>query len=271
MNSFRSGDTQMTYMESGTKNNMGGPVFLWAHGWGQSHKSMAALADGFKAQGRHIMVDFPGFGTSPPPEDVWGTAEYADFMAAFLRAKLAEYGQDTQKVVWIGHSFGCRVGVQIAARHPDLIAGLFLVAAAGLPRKRPLWQKLYFRLRIALFKGLKKLIPYGLPEDWLMKRFASADYKNAGPMRKILVRVVNENLSQQAAQITCPVKLVYGTNDTETPPEIGEKYKALIKNAEMVHLAGFDHYTVLSDGRHQTAAQLKHFVQSLSFLSAMAS
>jgi pimeloyl-ACP methyl ester carboxylesterase len=233
-----------------------GPCFVWAHGWGQNHLGLAGLAGVFKSQGQHFLVDFPGFGASPPPE-AWDTGRYADFMADFIRQ------HTSGNVIWVGHSFGCRVGLQIAARHPDLIAGLFLIAAAGLPRKRSLIKKLYIKGRIAVYKFLKKLIPFGLPEDWLMKKFASSDYKNAGPMRQILVKVVNEDLSDVARKITCPVTLVYGSQDTETPPEIGMRLKALIKNAEMVHLEGFDHYTILSTGQHQLAVQLKNFIAAI--------
>jgi hypothetical protein len=38
-----------------------------------------------------------------------------------------------------------------------------------------------------------------------------------------LVKTVNENLSEVAATITCPVVLFYGTDDTETPPDIGQR------------------------------------------------
>lgn len=238
-------------------NGASGPVFVWAHGWGQNHQGLAELAAVFRARGRHLLVDFPGFGASPPPSDSWGTKDYADYMAEFIRQQAPG-----NRVIWIGHSFGCRVGLQMAARHPDLISGLFLIAAAGLPRKLPLFKKYYFRGRIRLYKFLKKLIPYGLPEDWLMRKFASADYKNAGPMRAILVKTVNEDLSDIARTITCPVRLVYGSQDTETPPEIGERLKALINNAQMVHLEGFDHYTVLGAGQHQVAGHLKNFIAS---------
>lgn len=234
------------------------PVIFWGHGWGQSHQSFLPLAGSFEGAGRHVLVDFPGFGKSTAPPESWGTAEYADALAALIRA------QTDRKIIWIGHSFGGRVGIQLAARHPDLVRGLFLISAAGLPRKRPLWQKLYFKIRVSVFKLLRKMIRFGVSESWLMNTFASPDYKNAGPMRTIFVRVVNENLSETAQAVQCPVVLVYGSQDTETPPEIGERYKALIKNAEMVHLEGLDHYSVLSGGRHQVTPHLKRFLEELS-------
>jgi pimeloyl-ACP methyl ester carboxylesterase len=232
------------------------PVFIWGHGWGQSRGAFRPLAQTMEPFGTHVLVDFPGFGESPAPETVWGTEDYADEAARFIRS------QTSGKVIWVGHSFGCRVGLQLAARHPDLIAGLFLIAAAGLKRKRPLWQTVYFKIRVAVYKGLKKMIPLGLVnEEWLKSKFGSADYKNAGArMRGIFVKTVNEDLTEIARTIRCPVALVYGMNDSETPPEIGERLQKLIPGAELTVLPGQDHYTVLGEGRHQVAPILKNFL-----------
>ena len=238
----------------------GRPVF-WGHGWGQSLQSFVPLAQSLTQIGQHWVVDFPGFGQSPEPSEVWGTEDYADRLAEFIRT------QTNEKVLWVGHSFGCRVGLQLAARHPDLIAGLCLIAGAGLPRKRPLWHKLYYGTRVKLFKLLKKLIPLGLSEDWLMTKFGSADYKNAGALRQILVKVVNEDLSDIAKTVTCPVMLIYGSADTETPPDIGERLSRIIPNSKMILMDGFDHYSILSGAQHQIAHKINQFTKEIGTAS----
>lgn len=232
------------------------PVF-WGHGWGQSHASFLALTQSLENMASHTLVDFPGFGDAPVPEDIWGTEDYADAVANFIKS------QTSEKIIWVGHSFGCRVGLQLAARHPDLIAGLFLIAAAGLPRKRPLWHKLYYGARVKLFKALKKLIPLGLSSDWLYTKFGSADYRSSGPLRSIFVKVVNEDLSNIAADINCPVTFIYGSNDTETPPDIGERFCTIISHAQMIVLDGLDHYTVLSTGKHKVTQKLNAFIKEV--------
>ncbi len=234
------------------------PVVVWGHGWGQSRKAFLPLAQGLEAFGKHIVVDFPGFGESAAPSTPWDTADYADETARFIRT------QTDGPVIWVGHSFGCRVGIQLATRHPDLISGLFFIAGAGLKRKRPLWKKAYFKTRVFVFKALKKLIPLGISEEWLKNKFGSADYKNAGQMRAILVKVINEDLVAEARTVRCPVALVYGANDTETPPEIGERLQKLIPGAELTVLPGQDHYSVLGEGRHQVAPLLKKFIERLN-------
>lgn len=239
------------------------PVHLvWGHGWGQDHRAFAPLAESLARIGgqavRHTLVDFPGFGTSPAPPEGWGTAEYAGVAAELLKTLPG-------RKIWIGHSFGCRVGLQLAARHPGLVDGMVLVAAAGLKRKLPLHTRLWRTARVYTFKTLKRLIPLGLVNaEKLYAKFGSADYRNAGKLRALFVRIVNEDLTEQARQVSCPVLLVFGEKDTETPPEIGRRLAALIPQASLQILPGQDHYSVLGDARHQTAHLITRFVETLT-------
>lgn len=235
-----------------------GPALFWGHGWGQSGAALLPLAQSLQKVARHWVVDFPGFGKSPVPNDAWGTEEYAQATSELINT------HSNDKVIWVGHSFGCRVGLQLAARYPDKIAALCLISAAGLPRKRPLWHKLYHGGRIKLFKFLKTLIPRGLSQDWLYTKFGSADYRNAGPLRQTFVKVVNEDLSELAKTVQCPVLLIYGSNDTETPPELGERFSRLIPNAKLILMDGFDHYSILTGAQHQVVKHINGLIKDIS-------
>lgn len=244
MQTFLSHGAQFSYLrldEAGTH----APVVVWAHGWGQNHAAFLPLADTLRKSGSHILIDLPGHGESPPPPESWGTEDYADAVAGWLK------DQNFPPVIWVGHSFGCRVGIRLAAKYPERVKAMGLIAAAGLKRKRPPLKRLYFYLRIKLFKALKAFLPQGEAREKILSKFGSADYKNAGPMRAVFIRTVNEDLSETAKGVRCPVRLVFGTNDTETPPEFGARYKALMPNATLLLLEGLDHYSVLTNGRHQ--------------------
>lgn len=252
MESFHYEGQELKYVTLGSPEAQ--TVFVWAHGWGHDCCAFLKTAQSLESLGFHILVDFPGFGASPAPESAWSTKDYADFMAAFLKSL------KQKEIFWTGHSFGCRVGVQIAAHEKDLLKGLVLVAAAGLKKKRSLPRALYFKFRIALYKFLKKLARFGLSEDWLKGKFGSKDYKSAGNMRDILVKTVNEDLSDTAMRVPCPTLLVFGTHDDQTPPEMGERYNKLIPKSKLVLLEGYDHYSILSDGHHQLARLIKDAV-----------
>lgn len=142
-----------------------------------------------------------------------------------------------------------------------LVAKLCIIAGAGLPRRRTTLEKARVGSKVYTYKTLKTLAPLlGIDTDKLRDRFGSADYRNAGAMRAVLTRVVNEDLSDVARQVRCPVQLIYGSADTETPPELGERLAKLIPDARLAILDGLDHYTVLGEGRHQVARRLRDFL-----------
>jgi pimeloyl-ACP methyl ester carboxylesterase len=223
----------------------GAPELIWAHGWGHSHASLAPLAQAMRSRADSLLVDFPGFGASPLPPGPWGTEDYADAMADWLA------GLPARKRVWVGHSFGCRVGLQIAARHPDAVTALFLIAAAGLQPHRSPWARARRTPRRLAFRLMRAMTFEGPARDRLRERYGSSDYRTAGQMRPVLVKAVSEDLSDMARRIGMPVVLVHGDGDTESPPEIATRLHALIPGSRLHLLRGFDHWTILTDGRHQ--------------------
>jgi pimeloyl-ACP methyl ester carboxylesterase len=231
------------------------PLLVWAHGWGHTHANLLPLAEAMQSSGRSALVDLPGFGASPLPPEAWGTAEYADACAEWLTSL------PSGRRIWIAHSFGCRVGLQLAARHPETIDGLFLIAAAGLQPHRSLRARLRFASRRWAFRTLRSLVPEGPARERLRQCFGSADYARAGPLRPILSKTVAENLSEVAERVRCPSVLVYGEQDRETPPEMGERLRSLIPDAQLYVLRGFDHWNVLTEGRHQVVHRLAEFVE----------
>ena len=249
---------EMAVFDLGCESTAAAPLLVWAHGWGHTHRNLLPMAEATRRTGKSLLLDFPGFGASAPPAGAWGTEDYADAAAQWL----AERTQGRR--VWIGHSFGCRVGLQLAARHPGLLDGLFLIAAAGLPRHRSLPERARLAARRWTFRLARQLTPEGPARDRLRARFGSGDYARAGRLRPILVKVVNEDLTDIARAVRCPTMLVYGDQDRETPPEIGTRLDRLIPQSRLIVLRGFDHWSVLTDGRHQIVQRLSEFVEQFA-------
>lgn len=234
----------------------GDPV-LYLHGWGTGRQLFLPLIDSLGGIGRHIAIDFPGFGESTKPSEVWGTEEYAECVVRFLDA------MSIGKAWIVSHSFGGRVSIRLAASHPDRVAGMAMIASAGLRRKQP-WPR---RIRVKTIQTLAKLARRRLPasigqsvQTALYNRIASRDYLQAGGMRKIFVRVVNEDLSPLLPSVQAPALLVYGTGDTETPPWIGRRFHELLPSSRLVELPGFDHISILDRGRHQVAHHIRQWL-----------
>ena len=233
------------------------PLLVWAHGWGHSHHALLPLAEAMRQRADSRLIDLPGFGVSPLPPFPWGTADYADAIAEWLAT------MPGRRKIWVGHSFGCRVGLQLGARHPQVVDALFLVAAAGLPPHRSLAARARRLPRRIAFRTLRTLTPEGPARERLRERFGSSDYRTAGAMRPVLVKAVNEDLSEAARAIHAPTVLVHGNLDSESPPEIAERLHRLIAGSRLHILRGFDHWSILTDGRHQVLHLLGELLESL--------
>ncbi|MGC9328057.1 MAG: alpha/beta fold hydrolase, partial [Candidatus Hinthialibacter sp.] len=163
---------------------------LYLHGWGQNRGAFGPLIDALPSSLRHMAIDFPGFGDSPKPEDDWGVQDYAECVYQFIQ-KI-----NLESCIIVGHSFGGRVGFRLAYTHPACVRGLCLIGAAGIRRKASLPR----RIRIQTIRGIARASARCLPtslgvkiKESLYNRIASRDYKEAGAMRGILVKVINDD------------------------------------------------------------------------------
>lgn len=237
-----------------------GIPIVYLHGWGTNLDWFNPLKDSLLQCGRHILLDFPGFGESDRPKTVWGTEMYATFVYRFLEQL------EIQQCIVIGHSFGGRVAIRLAHRYPNLVKGMVLIASAGLKRELPFLK----RLKIKTIRKIANLATTVLPDklgqnirNRLYDKIASRDYKQAGEMRPIFVKVVNENLAPLLQEIETPSLLLWGEEDTETPPSVGRQMKDYLKNAKYIELPGFDHYTILSRAHHQAGYQIQQFMKGI--------
>ena len=181
------------------------PPLLLLHGWGRSRQDLLGLA------GEHALLapDLPGHGASPPPPSGWGAAAYADLLA--MACKEAGSGP----FVVVGHSFGGRVAVHLAANHPEHVRGVVLLGVPLVRRAAQGTPPLGYRM----IRGLasRGLIPQRVLEEQQRKR-GSEDYNaTSGVMREVFVRVVNEDYREQLHDIAVPVGFCWGAADTAAP------------------------------------------------------
>ena len=182
------------------------PRVMALHGWGRESTDFTEVLDGMAA----VALDLPGFGSSPPPDRVWGADEYALGIITVLN-------EMPSPMLVVAHSFGGRVAVCLAARRPDLVAGLILTGAplvGGVRRSRP--RRVYRLVRWGHRRGMIS----DERMELMRRRHGSADYRTArGVMRDVLVKVVNESYEEQLDALSLPVHLVWGAQDREVPVE----------------------------------------------------
>jgi len=221
----------------GVRTGTGTPNVLALPGWRRSHQDfIAVLAPaGDETPLDAIAPDLPGFGATPPPAEAWGSAEYADCVAELLPGMAGP-------VVVLGHSFGGKVAVQLAAYRPDHVRALVLtgvpqLVGAGRPR-RP----------AAAFRLIRSLHQAGLVSDERMaaarRRYGSSDYRAAeGIMREVLVRSLAEHYEGELDAIRCPVTLVWGDDDTAAPLAGAQQAASRLADADLVVCPGAGHLT----------------------------
>ncbi len=201
-------------------------VFL--HGWGGSINSFDFV--GKQLSGYRItLLDLSGFGLSPEPSVPMGVSEYADEVIKTLnKLKVVD-------AIFVGHSFGGRVAIEIASRKPYVVNKLILVDSAGLkPRRKPSY---YFK--VAIHKFLKKIGKPGLK--------GSIDYAVLSPVMKMsFKKIVNYDQSSQLKNVICPTAIFWGKSDKETPPYMARKFKRKIKDSALFWLDG-GHFAYVDD------------------------
>ena len=245
---------KLSYVVSGSP--MAQPVVLM-HGWGCNHTTVQSIQNLLTPRFKVLNVDFPGFGDSPEPETVWGVEEYAQLIERLIAEEQLE------SPILIGHSFGGRVAIKIAARANN-IPKMVLIDAAGIKPKR----SFSYYMKVYSYKLTKRLTRFFLGEERsrqiserAMRRRASADYLAASPrMRAIMSKVVNEDLRQLLSSIKASTLLVWGVNDTATPLSDAKTMERLIPDAGLVAFEDCGHYSFLDNPR-QFAAVLNSFLR----------
>ncbi|MCH5151371.1 MAG: alpha/beta hydrolase [Clostridiales bacterium] len=228
------------------KHGNGQPV-VFLHGWGCDGSIFLPVVNRLLNFANYL-VDFNGFGKSnPPPESGWTVVDYAEQLVEFLQE------QQLSNVTIVGHSFGCRVALVLAANHPELVNRMLLVAPAGLRRfSLSRWWKV---TKYKLSKFFAKLRGIAVKA-----KYASEDYANCSPaMRNTFVKVINQDLSLYAKRVACPVLIVNGREDTATPLSHAKRMHRLIQHSSLVEIDG-DHFALFRNPK-AFADTVKNFVE----------
>ena len=97
-------------------------------GWGTDLGVYDSVASSINEKYRVVQFDLPGFGGSDEPREAWNVDAFADFFCKFMEAL------EIKKAILIGHSYGGRVIIKLAAREslPFEIDRIVLIDSAGV-------------------------------------------------------------------------------------------------------------------------------------------
>ncbi len=232
----------------------GEPIVI-LHGWGANLTTMQSITNLLQSQYRVIAIDMPGFGESEEPKDVWSSYDFADHVEALLNY----LGIDRFHI--LGHSHGGRVSIILASKYPERIGKMILVDSAGLVKKK----SFKVRMKILTFKIVKRiylaLTFWNRSEEKMerfYRRFGSSDYKvSLGIMRRIMVRVLADDLRPLLSKIQASTLIIWGNDDMDTPVEMGRIMEGEIPDAGLVVFEQAGHYSFLDQmGRFQAVMRV---------------
>lgn len=223
---------------------IGDQICYVLHGWGANIESVTPIINSLKDRYRVIAYDYYGHGHSQEPREVIGGQEYMDL----LKKVVDHFGGEP--AFFVGHSFGGKTLTLFACQFPELVKKLVLVDASGVLPKRGM----DYYAKVYSFKFLRwvyqTLFFWKDPSErtrTFYSKFGSDDYQNSqGIMRKVFVKVVNEETSQSFPEIKAPTLLIWGDKDEVTPLYMAKVFEEKIPDAGLVVLDG-GHYSYIDD------------------------
>lgn len=154
----------------------------------------------------------------------------AKFVNKFLDAK------DYQGVHLLGNSLGGHVGLVHVLKHPERIKSLILTGSSGLFEngmgdsypKRGDYEYIKKKTELTFYDpntATKELVDevYGIVNNRLKAIKIIALAKSA----------IRNNLGEELKEVKLPTLLIWGNNDTITPPFVAKEFNKLIPNSEL--------------------------------------
>ena len=209
-----------------------GEEVVLLHGWGQNIEMMKPLGDHLIDHYHVTIIDLPGFGLSKEPVYAYNIFDYTEVVHELLMEL------NINNPILIGHSFGGRIAIVYASKYKVNKLVLF-----GSPCVR----HEYKSFKQSLFKALKKVKIFNPLVNIMKKHVGSVDYRNASPlMREVLVKTVNQDLSEYAKKIKCSTLLIWGENDEAVPVNEAKELDELLEDSALIILPG-THYCYLEN------------------------
>jgi pimeloyl-ACP methyl ester carboxylesterase len=233
---------RIRHLRRGSRSNPVDLPVLVLHGWGAHLEAVEPIVAALAGETEVLALDLPGFGRSDPPPEAWDADDYARFILRYLDR------EGVERCHIVGHSNGGRVGICIAADHPERLDRLLLCDSAGLRPKRG--RRYYTRVAFAklgrvvgLLGGRGRRL-----QDRMRRRVASTDYIEASEaMRGTFRKLIAQDLAERLPRIKATTLLVWGDRDDDTPLWMGRRMEELIPGAGLAVLEGAGHYSYADD------------------------
>lgn len=221
----------------------GSPTVVLVHG-AVSSRYLTPTAEPLARSCSVALVDLPGFGPSERPCTPMGPAAAADVVAGWMEQR----GLTGATV--FGHSLGCQVVVDLAVRHPGVLAAAVLAGPTGDPRVTTV-AHLYARwLRSAPHEPLS------------FNAFVLRESMTLGPLFALRTAraYLAEPMVEKLPRVAVPTLVVRGEKDRIAPKRWVDAVAALLPDAATAVIIGASH-TVNWSAPQPVAALIANFAR----------
>ena len=159
-----------------------------------------------------------------------GVGSLANFIIDFLEFK------ELNEVILLGNSLGGHVALVVSKRRPELIKSMILTGSSGLyenafggsfPRRE---DREYIRKKI----GVTFYDPAMVTEELVDVTFDLV--QDRSKLVKVLAlakSAIRHNMREDLVNYQMPVCLIWGKNDTITPPEVADEFNEKLPDSEL--------------------------------------
>jgi abhydrolase domain-containing protein 6 len=222
---------------------------LFIHGWGVSSAAFGEFLDRLAEHYRVIAPDLPGFGRSPAAGAVSYEA-YADVLAGVLD----DLGIARAHVA--GLSMGGGIALTLAARHPQRVRALVLMAPAGRPEVS-LPRLACNRILEAAEQALSPAHAHG--RALVARTFAANLLRHPASLLATMRMVATCNILEEARRITAPTLLLWGARDRTISPRLAPRFVECLPGATL-HVMADSFHELATVRPERTAAVIHDFI-----------
>lgn len=256
---------QMPYLDGGS-----GEPLLLVHGFGADKNNFTRVARFLTPHYRVIAPDLPGFGEASKPDAAgYSVAEQVERLRQFAQ------GLGLKRLHLGGSSMGGFIVTLWAAKYPDEVASLWLLAPAGTRAAADSELRRHYQdsgeiLLVAKAPGdLARIMEFVMSDPPLLpysvKRVlgerAAANYALHARIFEQLFR--EAPVEEVATRIDAPALIVWGTEDRALNPKGADALRAIMPNARAILMPGIGHLPMIEAVR-QSAEDYLAFRHNLA-------
>jgi pimeloyl-ACP methyl ester carboxylesterase len=207
------------------------PPVVLVHGWGIGSTYWVPLAARLARHAHTYAPDLPGHGASDHDDRPLSTLELAFALAEWMDSRRL------RSAILVGHSLGCQIAAELAARRPDLVTGLVLVGPTADPAA-PRPGDLFVRAGRTVVLESPSLMMWG-----------ALDYARAGPgvLAGELRTMLEHRIEDVLPDVRAPVRVVRGARDRIVPQRWARAVARLVDAPEPVAVEGSAHAVNYAD------------------------